>query len=501
MSDQAKLRGNAMKRSASYNGFSFGLPSKIDALKVEDSLFDSAEFSAEWSAVFQKQGGCRSLITSPNHAVDCSVSKGFGSGYIGAEKADVSLTELSDASSGSDAWQEELILRLRRQEAVLEKDKARLEEEVKTLQLKLELEEDLRRNDKECMDILRSHISKLEGKLQGSEKKIRELEYEKQRLEVNSVLPATKPGEFALVKARLDASVATIQALETDLKRIKGEKAKLEGQGKESQDMLIKLEHQLRSANKELQRRENRVNQLVEERRSLEDYQIKARSLQRKDQKSSYALQIQIVNLQEKLEISSRANEELASEKEKLQAKVRQLEDTIKELEGSYRSKLEQAMERLKRQRSHTEENHYSKMNGHSRDDMCSSVASSDSVMSEGDQSRAGDVIGTFSSGEDKMSTLIAHTSALLMELNKQIPDNSCQEYDIASLVGSLKEFLFKISSGFPQAPHEAKFTEKPLKLGGVMKEPSQEEIVWEKKAHTVSNITLGSKLNMFFSS
>jgi len=30
------------------------------------------------------------------------------------------------------------------------------------------------------------------------------------------------------------------------------------------------------------------------------------------------------------------------------------------------------------------------------------------------------------------------------------------------------------------------------LKLGGVMKEPSQEEIVWEKKAPTVSKIILG---------
>jgi len=498
MSDQAKLRGNAMKRSASYNGFSFGLPSS-DELKVNDSLFDSAAFSAEWSAVFQKQGGCRSLITSPNHAVDCSLSNGFGSGYVGAEKADVSLTELSDVSSGSDAWQEELILRLRRQEAVIEKDKARLEEEVKTLQLRLELEEDLRRNDKECMDILRSHISKLEGKLQSSEKKIRELEHEKQRLEVNSVSPATKPGEFALVKARLDASVATIQALETDLKRIKGEKAKLEGQGKESQDMLIKLEHQLRSANKELQRRENRVNQLVEERRSLEDYQIRARSLQRKDQKSSYALQIQIVNLQEKLEISSRTNEDLASEKEKLQAKVKQLEDKIKELEGGYRSKLEQAMERLKRQKTHThtEENYYNKMNGHSRDYVSPSVASSDSLLSEEDLSKEVDFIGT----EDRMSTLAAHTSALLMELNKQIPENSCQQFDLASLLDSLKEFLGEISSGFPQATQENKFIEKPLKLAGVsVKEPSQEEIVWEKKTQTVSKIILGLKLNGYFS-
>ena len=458
-----------MKRSASYNGFSFGLPSKIDELKIEDSLLDSSAFSAEWSRVFHKQGGCGALIRSSNHTVDCSVSNGFE----GVEKADVSLTELSDASSGSDAWQEELILRLRRQEAVIEKDKARLEEEVKTLQLKLELEEDLRRNDKECMDILRGHISKLEGKLQSSEKKIRELEHEKQRLEVSTVLTATKPGEFPLVKARLDASIATIHALETDLKRIKGEKAKLEGQGKETQDLLIKLEHQLRCANKELQRRENRVNQLVEERRSLEDYQIKSRSLQRKDQKSSYALQIQIVNLQEKLEIAGRSNEELVSEKDKLQTKVRQLENKIKELDGSYRSKLEQTIERLKKHKSNTGENQCSSVNGYSRDETL------DLAVESGDRP---------SGPADSLSPLRKQISALLIELNKQVGENSCKGIDLASLEGTLKELLAKISNDLTQAPPQGiKFIEKPLRLGTASKDPSQDEIIWEKAPHAVS--------------
>lgn len=494
MTDQTKLRGNAIKRSASYNGFSFGLPSKIDELKIEDSFVDSSVFSAEWSPVFQQQGG-RSLIRSPNRTVDCTLSNGFRCGFEGQENPDVSLTELSDASSGSDAWQEELILRLRRQEAVIEKDKAKLEEEIKTLQLKLELEEDLRRNDKECMDILRGHISKLEGKLQSSEKKIRELEHEKQRLEVNSVLPTTTPGELALVKARLDASVATIQALETDLKRIKGEKAKLEGQGKESQDLLIKLEHQLRSANKELQRRENRVNQLVEERRSLEDYQIKSRSLQRKDQKSSYALQTQIVNLQEKLEIAGRTNEELASEREKLQAKVNQLENKVQELEGSYRCKLEQTMERLKKQKSQTEETLYSSMNGHSQDNLPSSVT-------PGEQSTDSDPIFTSSNGEDNMSTLRTFTSALLMELKKKSGENSCKEIDLASLQGALEEFLDKISSGSPQG---VKFVEKPLRFGALSKEPAPEEIIWEKKTdpvstkiHTLETVCIVKRLIIF---
>ena len=484
MTDQTKLRGTTITRSASYNGFSFALPSKIDEVKIEDSLLDSSAYSAKWSPVFRKQVGCPSLIRSPNHVADCSVSNGFGDGLQGVEKSDVSLTELSDASSGSDAWQEELILRLRRQEAAIEKEKARLEEEIKTLQLKLELEEDLRRNDKECMDILRGHISKLEGKLQSSEKKIRELEYEKQRLEVNSaVLPAAKPGEFTLLRARLDASGATIHALEADLKRIKGEKAKLEGQGKEYQDMLIKLEHQLRSANKELQRRENRVNELVEERRSLEDYQIKARSLQRKDQKSSYALQIQIVNLQEKLEISSRTNEELTSDKEKLEAQITQLENKIKELEGSYRSKLEQTMERLKRQKSHSEENPFQSINGYSRDD---------NEPSTNEESFDNPKLKEQCDEEDKkISTLRKQISTLLMELNKQMGENSCKEIDLASMEITLKEFLGKISNNVAQAPQGSKFKEKPLRLGAVAKEPSQEEVIWERGPHAVSKVVL----------
>ena len=479
MTHQMKLRGNPIKRSASYNGFSLALPSNIDELKIVDSSSDSSAYLMQWSPVVRKQVGCPSLIRSPNHVLDCSVSNEFRDIIKGVKNTDISLTELSDASSGSDVWQEELILRLRRQEAAIEKDKARLEEEIKTLQLKLELEEDLRRNDKECMDILRSHISKLEGKLQSSEKKIRELEHEKQRLEVNSaVLPATKPGEFTLLKARLDASAATIHALEADLKRIKGEKATLEGQGKEYQDMLIKLEHQLRSANKELQRRENRVNELVEERRSLEEFQLKARSLQRKDQKSSYALQIQIVNLQEKLEISSRANDELKSDKEKLEAKIKQLEYKVKELEGSYRSKLEQTMERLKRQKSHTEGNPLKAVNG-----CLQRVHQPSSSENSADSQKLKQQCGA----EVKVSTQRKLICTLLMELNKQMEENACKDIELAPLELTLKEFLDKISNNVTEALRETKFNGKPLQLVTVAKEPSKEEFVCEKSLNGVS--------------
>lgn len=456
----------AMKRSASYNGFSFGLPSKIDELKIDDSVLGATVFSGEWNLPLDNQA-CRCPIRSPNHGADCSIFNGFPSGFDSLEKPDVSLTELSDTSSGSDSvWQDEL-LRLRRQEAVIEKDKARLDEEIKTLRLKLELEEDLRRNDKECMDILRGHISVLEGKLQCSQKKIRELEHERQRLEVSSVITTTSSREFALVKARLDASEATVQALETDLKMIKGERSKLECQGKESQDLVIKLEHQLSSATKELQRRENRINQLVEERRSLEDYQIKARSLQRKDQKSSYALQTQIVNLQEKLEISERANEEMAKDKENLQGKINQLENTVKELEGGYRSKLEQAIERLRTMKSlnslsRVESQPVSSVNGDSSQESSLSVGESDPIF-----------------------TLKQHGSAFLMELNKQTFKTTSNGVVVEHLRDSLNNFIEQISNGGLQAANGNKFLEKPLKLS-VSKESNQEEAMSEKEPQAV---------------
>jgi len=475
MSSQGQKQRMAMKRSASYNGFSFGLPSKIDELTIDDSLLQPSLFLGGWNLPFHR----RDLVRSPNHGVDCPISNGFPGGFEGLKKADVSLTELSDASNGSDsAWQEEF-LRLRRQEMAFEKDKARLSEEVKALTLKLELEEDLRRNDKECMDILRGHISALEGKLQGSEKKIRELEHEKQRVElseVSSALTTASTREYTLVKARLDASQATVQALEADLKMMKNERSKFESQRKESQDLVIKLEHQLGCANKELQRRENRINELVEERRSLEDYQIKSRSLQRKDQKSSYALQTQIVNLQEKFEISERANEELASEKVNLKDKVNQLENKIQELEGSYRLKLEKALERVKT----IKEINYSI----EEDNQLNSV--SDNSQTSHTHFSAGKSNPTVKEGND-MSELKRLSSALLVELNKQLGENFSTGIDLEHLKSVLNKVVMQFASGTLEAPLGNKFLERPLKLGTVSKESPQERTIWEKAQQDVS--------------
>lgn len=454
MSNQLKTQKMAMKRSASYNGFSFGFPCRNDDLKLNEVALDgTSAFFGEWNAVNRH---CHSLIRSPNHVVDCPISNGFAHEFHGLENPDISLTELSDASGGSDSvWQEEL-LRLRRQEATFEKDRAKLDEEIKTLRMKLELEEDLRRNDKECMDILRGHIFSLEGKLQCSEKKIRELEHERQRLEVSSVLTTTSTREFALVKARLDASKATIQALETDLKVIKGERSQLQRQRKESQDLVIKMEHQLNNANKELQRRENRINELVEERRSLEDYQLKARSLQRKDQKSSYALQTQIVNLQEKLEISERASEELGREKVNLLDKIKQLENTVKELQGSYRSKLEHAIERLKTMKCFSQEEAFP--NSFNEDLTLKSSLLIDA--------------------SDPTFNLTHQSLTLLTALDKHKVDFSYNGTVLEHLKHALREFLKQVSEDGTHELNGSKFMEKPLRLYSTAKETNQEELV-----------------------
>ena len=278
------------------------------------------------------------------------------------------------------------------------------------------------------------------------------------------------------MKARLDASQATVQALEADLKMMKNERSKFESQRKESQDLVIKLEHQLGCANKELQRRENRINELVEERRSLEDYQIKSRSLQRKDQKSSYALQTQIVNLQEKLEISERANEELASEKVNLKDKVNQLENKIKELEGSYRLKLEKALERVKTIKeinySTEEDNQLNSASDNSQTSHThfSAVESSPTVKERND-----------------MSELKRLSSALLVELNKQLLGNSFTGIDLEHLKSVLNKVVMQFASGTLEASPGNKFLERPLKLGTVSKESPQERTIWEKAQQDVS--------------
>ena len=67
------------------------------------------------------------------------------------------------------------------------------------------------------------------------------------------------------------------------------------------------------------------------EKRSLEESLSQSENLQRQDQKSSYVLQMKIVELQEKLDLSYRKNEELDEQRETAEAKRQVLEEKFKE--------------------------------------------------------------------------------------------------------------------------------------------------------------------------
>lgn len=271
------------------------------------------------------------------------------------EKQDV-LTGLSSTSrdDDSDATAAQLCKDLDSGKRQL----AKLEEDNKTLALKLELEEDLRRNDKECIDMLRKQIHEIEDKLQASDRQLRELEHEKRRLQstckcspaAHNPPPQAQPKvpDLLKLKYKLELNQATINAIENEYAKLKESKMKLEETHQHDQEVLIELRHQLANSQADNNRKEERINQLEEERHCLEDYQRKCRSLQRRDQKSCYALQLQIVDLQEKLETSEKVLKESQKERTSERQKIEKLEENMKKLEGKYRTKLEEALNRVK---------------------------------------------------------------------------------------------------------------------------------------------------------
>ena len=216
------------------------------------------------------------------------------------EKQDV-LTELSSTIRNEDG---DSTAKLCKELDASKRQSAKLEEDNKTLALKLELEEDLRRNDKECIDMLRKQIHEIEDKLQASDRQIRELEHEKRRSQSMckcsadlSLQAQGKVPDLLKLKYKLELNQATINAIENEYAKLKESKIKLEKTNQHDQEVLIQLRHQLANSQADNKRKEERINQLEEERQCLEDYQRKCRSLQRRDQKSCYALQLQIVDL------------------------------------------------------------------------------------------------------------------------------------------------------------------------------------------------------------
>ena len=85
------------------------------------------------------------------------------------------------------------------------------------------------------------------------------------------------------------------------------------------------------------------------------------------------------------------------------------------------------------------------------------------------------------------MSELNRLSSALLVELNKQLGGNSFTGIDLEHLKSVLNKVVMQFASDTLEASPGNKFLERPLKLGTVSKESSQERTMWEKAQQDVS--------------
>ena len=91
----------------------------------------------------------------------------------------------------------------------------------------------------------------------------------------------------------------------------------------------------------------SRLNILEREKRSLEESLSQSENLQRQDQKSSYVLQMKIVELQEKLDLSYKKNEELDKQRETSEVKRQVLEEKLKQATIKSPPKLQLNLERV----------------------------------------------------------------------------------------------------------------------------------------------------------
>ena len=204
-----------------------------------------------------------------------------------------------------------------------------LEEEKRTVQEKVRLLDDLRKNDKECIDILRVQINDLELKLSKSDDRVREVEKEgknhSQRLKQQ-------------YESRMDELQKALRSKESKLRdydkiksRVVKQKQELEDKKTSENELHSKMCEQIFTLKRELQLQQTKLNLLEKEKKALEESLSQSENLQRQDQKSSYVLQMKIVELQEKLEGSCRKNEELDKQGEAFKVRCQLLEDRLKE--------------------------------------------------------------------------------------------------------------------------------------------------------------------------
>ncbi|XP_046839152.1 myb-like protein X [Xenia sp. Carnegie-2017] len=172
------------------------------------------------------------------------------------------------------------------------------EEENKTSEEKMRLLEDLRKNDKECIDILRAQTTDLEMKLCKSDEEVQWLkqQYEKEIEELKKSLKMKDSKLRDISKVKL---------------RVTKQKQDFEAKQNNDNEFNSKMCRQVIELKQDLQLHQTRLSILEREKKSLQESLSQSENLQRQDQKSSYVLQMKIVELQEKLDFSYKKNDEL----------------------------------------------------------------------------------------------------------------------------------------------------------------------------------------------
>lgn len=203
-----------------------------------------------------------------------------------------------------------------------------LEEEKKTAHEKVRLLDDLRKNDKECIDMLRMQIGDLEMKLSTSDGRVRDVE--KERKSLSQRLKQQYENRIEELENVLRSKDSKLRDFDKVRSRVAKQRQELEDRKESENELRSKMGEQVLDLKRDLQLQQTKSNILEKEKKALEDSLSQSENLQRQDQKSSYVLQMKIVELQEKLEASCRKNEELEKQREASNARCQLLEDRAK---------------------------------------------------------------------------------------------------------------------------------------------------------------------------
>ncbi|XP_028404157.1 intracellular protein transport protein USO1-like [Dendronephthya gigantea] len=176
---------------------------------------------------------------------------------------------------------------------------------------------------------LRTQTSDLESKLTKSDERVREVE--KDGKTQNQWLKQQYEKQIEELQGALRSKEVKLRDLDRVKSRVAKQKQDLEDKRNGENELHAKMCEQVLELKRDLQLHQTRLNILEREKRSLEESLSQSENLQRQDQKSSYVLQMKIVELQEKLDMSYRKNEELDKLYEASEAKRQVLEGRLKQ--------------------------------------------------------------------------------------------------------------------------------------------------------------------------